>query len=758
MKKIYVLSAIILLALSINSNAQLNYLFSATSRPYVPVTGGTTPHLISYQTNYELSDEGIATIPIGFTFNYNGENHKEVNVSINGFITLGTPFSINYNLFRNFLANGPFLNLYPRPVIAAFWDDLYLVDTANLVYKTTGHAPFRVFTIEWKKARWSYDAPAPVLSVELKLYETTNVIEFHYKDEGGIPFKQFAYASIGITSADYHRDFISLQNTSQHPTISLVKAMDSLTEKPANNQVYRFIPALLKAPENIRRLYSYTDKSVSFKLQSGGFNAYEYAVTQSPVAPSSGTPTVQPNVTVSSLSPATTYYLYERSRLFGFLYSQWACDSFTTSIAPASLPYVLQVDPSESFIGIPEGTRTQDFRDTSIYYSVDQFTWLAGTDFPNPGDNLVYYQRLQGYIDDDTWLFTRGLHLTGGKTYRLSFSYLAYANSNPGEIGSLEIKYGTGAGFKGMNSGVLFKKSDINSNDPQADTTIAFTPNHTNVYYFGIHDFTPANEGLPLVVNFTVDEKADLPITLNGTTNNTDNFLAWAINEPNNVSNIRVQRSSDGIAFENIDVATPGIVSKNKTGNDHPMFKIPRKTDIQMFSRGDEGNSKTISENDMAMSPLHQQIQTSLALTNSTQTGLTESRTTGLDARSKHKYIDHSAKGLIYYRLQYADKNGKINYSNIVALKNSALLSSLTIYPNPVKELLNIKIVSKGNSHGALQVTDLTGKMLQSSTTRINIGQTIISLDVADLPAGIYLLKILSEDGQAIEVRKFIKH
>src|SRR5450432_1190706 len=216
MKKFSFSIVVMLLALSIHSSAQLNYLFSATTRPYVPVTDGITPHLITDYAPWAVEDEGLARIPIGFTFNYNHKNYTEANVSVNGFITLGVFFStrFNYRYFNNVLAFGPISDDGQRPIIAPLWDDLLLADTLDLVYKTTGRAPFRVFTIEWKKAKWVYESLAPVLSIELKLYETTNIIEFHYKDEGSLPDPRYAFASIGITSSYNNRGFISLQSTS----------------------------------------------------------------------------------------------------------------------------------------------------------------------------------------------------------------------------------------------------------------------------------------------------------------------------------------------------------------------------------------------------------------------------------------------------------------------------------------------------------------------------------------------------------------
>src|SRR6185312_4128340 len=150
----YPLLLVIFLGLSTGSSAQLNYLFSASTRPYTPVTNGIAPHLQSDYEKWEVEDEGFARVPIGFTFRYDGEPYSHANIHVNGFITLKDSLNIfyNYPYFTNRLKNAPPYN--KRPVIAAFWDDLVLPDTLSLVYKTTGRAPFRVFTVEWKKVKW----------------------------------------------------------------------------------------------------------------------------------------------------------------------------------------------------------------------------------------------------------------------------------------------------------------------------------------------------------------------------------------------------------------------------------------------------------------------------------------------------------------------------------------------------------------------------------------------------------------------------
>lgn len=149
MKKVYSLA--ICISISLGSFAQLNYLFSASSRPYIPVTNGIAPHLKSDNVRWEVEDEGFARVPIGFNFKYNGENYRYANIHVNGFITFKDSLDIfwEYPYYLNNLKRLP--NYYKRAILAAFWDDLLMLDTLSMVYKTTGIAPFRVFTVEWKK-------------------------------------------------------------------------------------------------------------------------------------------------------------------------------------------------------------------------------------------------------------------------------------------------------------------------------------------------------------------------------------------------------------------------------------------------------------------------------------------------------------------------------------------------------------------------------------------------------------------------------
>jgi hypothetical protein len=115
----------------------------------------------------------------------------------------------------------------------------------------TGTAPNRVLTVEWLNMRWDLDASNDVISFQVKLYETSNNIEFIYK--AGAVTPNNPSASIGITGGTIAGDFYSLNGTGTAPSAVYGITSNGLTVRPANNQLYRFAPAVIcPSPGNER--------------------------------------------------------------------------------------------------------------------------------------------------------------------------------------------------------------------------------------------------------------------------------------------------------------------------------------------------------------------------------------------------------------------------------------------------------------------------------------------------------------------------
>ncbi len=108
---------------------------------------------------------------------------------------------------------------------------------------------------------------------------------------------------------------------------------------------------------------------------------------------------------------------------------------------------------------------------------------------------------------------------------------------------------------------------------------------------------------------------------------------------------------------------------------------------------------------------------------------------------------------ILYFRLQSINKNGSGNYSKTVAIKvkNTRLI---TLYPNPVKDVLNAKVSSSKKEMVLIQITDLQGKVVKQLRTQLYIGINSFNINIAGLAKGSYAVEIKGGTSKYI---KFVK-
>lgn len=136
----------------------------------------------------DFDDANSAPVEIGFTFNYNCQDFTQFILNTNGFIKLGAAPPSSASLFYSGTntQDGVLSSQDPADVniLAPFTYDLTAGTLASeyRVY-TTGIAPDRICTIQFKNLS---DKPGTSttqyenISFQIKLYETSNVIEFVY--------------------------------------------------------------------------------------------------------------------------------------------------------------------------------------------------------------------------------------------------------------------------------------------------------------------------------------------------------------------------------------------------------------------------------------------------------------------------------------------------------------------------------------------------------------------------------------------------
>ena len=205
-----------------------SYTFVAASGTFTDVTGATAVD------DVEADEEISGSLPIGFTFNFCGTDYTSLIASSNGWLSLGAPtYSTGYN--DEYELDGIKAVLFP------LWEDL-AGDLGEASYVTTGTAPNRVFTFQFKNWQWNYGASGPVISFQVKLYETTNVIEYVYRQEANNVNGSFIGASIGIADDATVSNYLSLSNSTATATASSTTFTTGITNKPATGQIFRFNP------------------------------------------------------------------------------------------------------------------------------------------------------------------------------------------------------------------------------------------------------------------------------------------------------------------------------------------------------------------------------------------------------------------------------------------------------------------------------------------------------------------------------------
>ena len=165
------------------------YVLAETTKAMTPLTGASAG---------PSGDNAHSDVSIGFNFNYLGVNYSQVRICTNGWVSLnlsgGDEISHDNTLL---FENGD----SPGTVLAPWWDDLNMDGSSSVSYKTTGTAPNRIFTTEWKNMLAYATGSTDRLNFQVKLHETTNVIEFCYGNAVAGTHNSLEGASSGIKDA-----------------------------------------------------------------------------------------------------------------------------------------------------------------------------------------------------------------------------------------------------------------------------------------------------------------------------------------------------------------------------------------------------------------------------------------------------------------------------------------------------------------------------------------------------------------------------
>ena len=286
------------------------YQFAASNRAYVPL-----PATATAVPAVEADDVASAPLPLGFVFEFGGGSYASVVASSNGFLSFA-PGPVSSSL-SNSLGGLP-ANTHLRPAVAPFWDDLTgqprpAGPAPRAAYETTGVAPFRVFVFEWSNWGRFPSGGAAVFSMQARLYEGSNVVEFAYRPEASVAGTAGqASGSIGLAGLAAG-DFLALNSFGAAPTASWQTDNANILLPPLSGQLYRFVPPGAGACYPITGLTTSGTTQTTAQLNfaasaaSSSFRVtYRVAGSGGAATVVSPDPTAVP-VVLTGLLPGTTY-------------------------------------------------------------------------------------------------------------------------------------------------------------------------------------------------------------------------------------------------------------------------------------------------------------------------------------------------------------------------------------------------------------------------------------------------------------------
>lgn len=399
-----------------------SYSFATTSSTFTPISGGTDVNSI------EADDALSSAIPLGFTFYMEGNAYTDIKVSSNGWASFGTPTS---STTSNNL-DGAAANL--RPVIAPLWDDLAGASTSNsqASYAVTGTSPNRVFTFEWLNWEWRYNATDSVVSFQMKLYETTNEIQFTYRWEnyGGLNSPS---ASIGLTGAstwlsvgDIDLGTPIVSNTLEYSSIDTV----------VTDQVFTFTPPACSAPG---AAYS-TNKSLSsVDIAWGSSGTGPWYIWWGPCGFDQATSGVQLD-TASSLSFQATGLQSNTGYEFR-IFEDCGTNGLSDTVVSSCIYTLCGAVSVPFYEGFNSNSSTQNCW-TVLDSNLDGDMWnLDYTTNELDGDEVAMMYTDYNAGNNDDWLISPAITLAANE--RLRFFYRVQSSGEPNDFELLVSSSGT---------------------------------------------------------------------------------------------------------------------------------------------------------------------------------------------------------------------------------------------------------------------------------------------------------------------------
>lgn len=326
-----------------------------------------------YNGAFQQDDNRSNPVDIGFDFWYDGVRYAEVSISTNGYIDFsastnnGGPTGAPYGYVNSqFTAPAGTLN-----AIAPFYDDQTTQGGADPLGNsirtlTSGTAPNRVFTVEWNDMA-VYLNTSPSLTYQVKLYETTGVIEFIYSTmSAGTAGFSYTCGLVGpVANAVPTAAQLSCQQTANTTTFNQGE-QNALAVMPTTNSRLRFTPVVPLNPGSALTFTAVQSSQMTLNWTNWATNEVGYVVYSS-------TDGINYEFEAQTAANATSSTI---TGLFSGTTYQWRVYAVTEGCLSNALTGTQATLPGTTFISVQNGNWQTGA------------TWNTGT-VPTAIDNVI---------------------------------------------------------------------------------------------------------------------------------------------------------------------------------------------------------------------------------------------------------------------------------------------------------------------------------------------------------------------------------
>lgn len=118
----------------------------------------------------------------------------------------------------------------------------------------------------------------------------------------------------------------------------------------------------------------------------------------------------------------------------------------------------------------------------------------------------------------------------------------------------------------------------------------------------------------------------------------------------------------------------------------------------------------------------------------------------------KNIALGHS---VVFYRLRMLDYDGRTSFSDVRMVSFRNANGSFSVQPNPFSKTLSVQFHAAGAEEVQLIISDLLGHVVLREMHSLHKGFNVLQLDVASLPAGMYLIQCST--GAEVYTQKILK-